>query len=138
MTTSTTETSAAPKKKAAKKAPKKAAKAPKKGKAAKAPRAKKEGLRKPQVRVLEALAKSKKSLSRTEISEKGGVDLAMLNSYIGSQDDSIRKKNDELVCKSLLTLGFVKYGTQQEEGRGMYYDITPAGRKALDSAKAAK
>lgn len=93
--------------------------------------AKKTGeLRKPQVRVLQALAKSKTALSRAEISVKGKVDRPMLNSYIGAHDEKIRAKNDKLMGPSLLTRGYVKYAPE-EEGRGAAYVITAAGRKAL-------
>lgn len=150
-TTTTVTTEATPKaapkkaaKKTAKKAPaKKAAakKAPKKKAAKKAAkttgtRAKKEGLRKPQIRVLKALYKSTRGLNRAEISEKGEVDLAMLNSYIGSHDDKVRAKNDKLVCPSLLTLGYVKHAAQEGEGRGAYYAITANGKKAYEAATA--
>jgi DNA-binding MarR family transcriptional regulator len=123
------------KKAPAKAAPKKAAKKPAKATKEKAaPRTKKEGLRKPQVRVLQALAKANKPLNRAEIAEKGGVDLAMLNSYIGSHDEATRKKNDAKVCVSLLTLGYVKHADEQAEGRGVYYAITPTGKAALSKA----
>jgi hypothetical protein len=91
----------------------------------------KDGLRKPQIRVLGALAKSKQPLTRPEISEKGDVDLACLNSYIGAHDKKIRAKNDKNY-KSLLTLGFVK--DSEREGKTVYA-ITAAGRKALAAAK---
>jgi hypothetical protein len=81
--------------------------------------------------VLGALAKSKQPLTRPEISEKGDVDLACLNSYIGAHDKKIRAKNDKNY-KSLLTLGFVK--DSEREGKTVYA-ITAAGRKALDAAK---
>lgn len=85
-------------------------------------------LRKPQVRVLQALAKSKTALSRAEIATKGDVDLAMLNSYIGANDVKIRAKNDKAACKSLLTRGYVK----ASDGDGAASNsITAAGRKAL-------
>lgn len=96
--------------------------------------AKKEGLSKPQVRVLQCLAKAKKPLTRAEISDKGNVDLAMLNSYIGSQNDAIRKKNDQKVMPSLLTLKLVRQ-VLPEEGQGASYEITTVGAKALKATK---
>lgn len=93
---------------------------------------KKEGLRKPQVRVLEVLAKAgNRAMNRAEIAEKGSVDLAMLNAYIGSNNPERRAKNDKSDFVCLLTLGFVKMAPQEEEGRGTYYTITPAGKNAL-------
>ena len=94
---------------------------------------KKDGLRKPQIRVLAALSKSKQPLSRSEIGEKAEVDVASLTEVIGSSDAEIRKKNDKLKgWKSLLTLGFVK--ATKEEG-AVSYTITTTGKKALDAAK---
>jgi hypothetical protein len=87
---------------------------------------------KPQVRVLQALAKSKSPLTRSEISKKGEVDQAMLKEYIGSSDDKIRSKNDKKVCVSLLTRGYVK--PTDKDGAAVY-SITVSGRKALESAK---
>src|SRR4051812_29433585 len=88
----------------------------------------KDGLRKPQIRVLQALAKNKEPLSRKEISTKGKVDLAMLNSYIGAHDLKIRAKNDKAVCPSLLTLGYV---TAKDKEGTVVYSITASGRKAI-------
>lgn len=125
------------KKGAKKAAPKKAAAKEKK---AAAPKAKKEGLRKPQIRILEALVNTKApngELTRVQISEAGEVDLAMLNSYIGSSDDAVRAKNDEKVCKSLITLGYVThkaYPTESGNGEGpVMHKITAAGKKALEN-----
>jgi hypothetical protein len=56
--------------------------------------------------------------------------LASLNTYIGSQDAKIGAENDKNVCKSLLTLGYVKYSAG-DEGRGASYEITASGKKAL-------
>src|SRR3954453_1577457 len=91
-----------------------------------------DGLRKPQVRVLEALAKSKEPLNRKEISTKGKVDLAMLNSYLGAHDLKIRAKNDKAVCPSLLTLGYV---TAKDSDGTVVYSITASGKKAVEAAK---
>lgn len=117
-TTSSPTITATPKKAPAKKGPEK--------------KSKSDGLRKPQIRVLQALGKSKQPLSRKEISDKGEVDLAMLNSYIGSHDTKIRAKNDKKVMPSLLTLGYVKASDGES---GVVYSITAAGKKALEGAK---
>lgn len=93
------------------------------------PKAKKDGLRKPQERILKALAK-KDGLTRKEISEKAPADLAMLNSYIGSHNPDIRAANDAKNFPCLLTLGYVK--AQQHEGEPVTYVITAAGRKAAE------
>src|SRR5690606_7714004 len=89
------------------------------------------GLRAPQARVLQALSESNTPLNRASIAEIGDVDVAMLNSYIGSHKEDIRKKNDANVCVSLLTLGYVEFAAAEEGQRGHHYTITSAGRKAL-------
>lgn len=121
---------ATPKKPSKKATPKKASK--------KVPTAKKEstrkidGLNKPQTRILEFLSKQNKAQTRKDISEGASVDLAMLNSYIGSHKEDIRLKNDAKVCVSLLTMGFVKATSPEDESvRGVAYEITSAGKKAI-------
>jgi predicted transcriptional regulator len=95
-----------------------------------APAAKKEGLRKPQVRILAALNKHG-GMPRTKISEKAPVDLACCTEYIGSDDEATRKANDKSHFPSLLTLGFVSAAA--DEGPTQYA-ITPKGRAALKTA----
>jgi membrane protein involved in colicin uptake len=117
----------AAKAKAAKKAPK-TKKAPA-AKAEKAPAAKKEGLRKPQLRILQALANTKAvGMTRGEIAEKAPCDVAGCTEWIGSSDAEKRAANDAKHFPSLITLGFVKLGTPAEGGAD-YYSITAAGRK---------
>jgi hypothetical protein len=120
--------------KAAKSVKKKVAKKKGSKKAAGKPRAKKDGLRKPQIRILQTLSKNSKALSRKDISEKADVDLAMMNSYIGSSDKAVRSKNDKAVCVSLLTLGYIKEDLGEEGGPAVY-KITAAGHKALEATK---
>src|SRR5690242_1633048 len=85
------------------------------------------GLRAPQVRILQALAKSGKPLSRKEIAEKAPVDLAACVEYIGSADPAIRKANDVKHFPSLVSLGLVK--EERHEGEPVTYAITAKGRK---------
>ena len=120
------------KKVTAKKAPVKKPAASKKAKATspKEPRAKKEGLRKPQVRILAALRKANKPLTRAQIAEKAPADLAWMNSWIGSNDDSIRAENDKKF-PSLLFLKMVKFAAAEDESKTAY-EITAIGRKALE------
>ena len=119
-------------KKAVKKAPVK--KVTKKTTPAVAPKAKAEpkakGLRKPQVRILVALSKSGKPLSRAEISEKATVDVATCTEYIGSIDEVKRLANDVKHFPSLISLGFIRFAAP-EEGKGANYEITAAGKKAV-------
>jgi hypothetical protein len=84
------------------------------------------------LRVLGALSKSDKPLSRSEISKAGPVDQSMLTEYIGSSDDKIRLKNNAKVGVSLLTRGFA---TATAKDAVTTYSITTSGRKALESAK---
>ena len=86
-------------------------------------------LRKPQVRVLEALAKAKEPLTRSVIADKAKVDQAGLTEYIGSTDKTKRAANDKRKgWKSLISLGYVK--AEDSEG-ATAYSITAAGRKAV-------
>lgn len=131
---------AAPKKKVAKAAPKKE-KAAKKAAGTGAGRPKKEGLRKPQVRILAVLAKANRGLTRAEISEKAKVDVAACVEYIGSLDEAKRLANDEKMgWKSLISLKYIKQAaSEKEDARGAYYAITALGKAASEKeSKAAK
>lgn len=88
----------------------------------------KQTLRKPQLRILAALSKSKTPMSRKDISTAAPVDQACCVEYIGSPDDAIRKANDLKHFPSLVSLGFVK----QAIGDGpAVYSITAKGKTAL-------
>jgi hypothetical protein len=93
------------------------------------------GLRKPQVRILKALNRTSKHLTRAEISEKAPADLAMLNSYIGSHDDATRAKNDKKNFPSLLTLGLIAKALPEdpEKNGHVSYKITAKGAKLASS-----
>jgi DNA-binding MarR family transcriptional regulator len=87
-----------------------------------------DGLRKPQIRILQALGKAKEPLTRAEISKRAKVDSAWLTEYVGSVVDAkIRAKNDKKF-KSLVTLGHV---TAKDSDDGTVYSITSSGRKAV-------
>lgn len=88
------------------------------------------GLRKPQLRVLATLAKSKEEgLTRARIAKRANVDLASLTEYIGSSNKERRLKNDaKMSFRSLISLGFVK---PTEVDGVTSYGITDKGRKAL-------
>lgn len=83
-------------------------------------------LRKPQIRILQTLAKTKEPLSRADIAKKAKVDAAWLTEYVGSSDRKVRLKNDKRF-KSLITRGFVK---AEDSDGATTYTITAAGRKA--------
>jgi len=93
---------------------------------------KSDGLRKPQVRILQTLAKSSKALNRSEISAQAKVDLANTTELIGANKDEVRASNDAKYYPSLLTLKLVKFAASEVEGsKGTYFAITPAGKKAI-------
>jgi hypothetical protein len=93
---------------------------------------KKEGLRKPQVKILACLNKAGRSLPRSLIASKAPVDLAGCCEWIGSPKDEVRKANDVKHFPSLITLGFVKPEVDEEHGN--VYSITKSGQKALLAA----
>jgi hypothetical protein len=96
------------------------------------PREKKEGLRGPQVRILQALKKSTDGMTRNEISSKANVDLASLSGYIGSYDPA-RRANDDQKLMSLLSLKYVKVEKRDIDGKDTHItSITASGRKALE------
>ncbi len=141
---------AAPKAAPAKKpAPKpKAAPAPKKPVSKPAPKAKADakpptnghakaggGLRGPQVRVLVALSKSNKPLTRVQIADKAKVDQAALVEYVGSADKARREANDKKHFPSLLSLGLVRADDAEVDGREVVvYQVTAKGRTAASKA----
>lgn len=86
------------------------------------------GIRKPQLAILKALAKAGRSLTRGQIADKAKVDVAWLTSWIGSHDEGVRKANDKKHFPSLLTLGLVKYAPGDEDG-AVAYQVTAKGEK---------
>lgn len=84
-------------------------------------------IRKPQLRILQALAKAEGVLDRSQISEAATVDIAPLVEYLGSSDESRRIANDTKYFPSLITLGYVKLHLM--EGQPATYSITAAGKK---------
>lgn len=96
---------------------------------------KKDGLRKPQVRILSALSASKKALSRQQIAVKAPVDAAACVEYIGSHDPVKREANDKKHFPSLISLGLVKAEQHDVEGRDtVVYSITAKGKTAVKNA----
>lgn len=145
--TAPVETKAAPKRVAKKKASKKVAKktpaAKKTAKAAakkkptkkassKAPVKKVEGLRKPQVRILEFLSKCKGGQDRKTIAAKAPVDYATLTEYVGSANPEKRAENDTKHFPSLITLKYVKVEKEDVDGKDvLLFSITALGRKKV-------
>ncbi len=117
-------------KKTAKKAPPKTTAKKKTTKKTTTKREKKDGLRKPQIRILKALAKTKKPLTRAQIATKAPVDVATCVEYIGSPNLDIRKANDQRKFPSLVSLGFVKQELHDIDGKDkVVHSLTAAGRK---------
>lgn len=109
----------------------KQAKQPEKASQKSAAPAKKDGVSKPQVRILKALAALKpgRSLDRVKLAERSNVHINWIIEYVGSAEpvsDFVRG------YKKLIPAGFVKANDDPEVGRS--YEITPAGRKALAAA----
>lgn len=102
------------------------------------PRARKEGLRLPQVRILKALPAGRR-LSRAQIIEKITQDgkATAIGDALGCKDPELRKARDASVgYKSLLSLGYAKQVDLDHDGRAeTVYESTAAGRKALEKAK---
>lgn len=100
-------------------------------------RTKKEGLRGPQVRILKALAKAaqgnQKDLTRAQIAKLAPVDQAACVEYLGSHKEEVRIANDAKHFPSLVSLGLVRFGKEQE-GNGVSYEITATGKKVADKA----
>jgi hypothetical protein len=96
------------------------------------------GLRKPQLKILAALAgaKVKKPIARKDVAALAGVDNAGCTEWIGSSDPVKRAANDAKHFPSLVTLGFVSEHKTDVEGKdATAYAITDAGRKALKAAE---
>ena len=90
------------------------------------------GLRKPQYRILKALAKGK-PLTRAQLAEKAPVDVAACVEYVGSHDEATRKANDKKHFPSLISLGLVRFGNDEDAGAAVY-EITAKGKTAAEKA----
>ena len=97
--------------------------------------AKVEGLRKPQVRILQALNKNSKGLDRKGVATKASVDYAACTEYLGSTNPEVRAANDVNHFPSLIGLKYIKAEQHDVKGKDtIIYTITAAGKKALVSA----
>jgi len=96
------------------------------------PKAKKDGLRKAQIRILKALV-GQSPLSRSELAEAAEVDSAGCVEWIGAHDDEKRLANDVKHFPSLITLGFVKAQLRDVDGKNVIqYHITATGKKTAE------
>lgn len=104
----------------------------------KAKRAPKEGLRVPQIRILRALEKANKPLTRNAIVEKvtqGDSPTATGYSLGPTNPDLFAKYQKECGYPCLLLLKYVKMHNLDIDGvKETVFEITAAGRKALEKA----
>lgn len=91
-------------------------------------------LRKPQIRILQAMSRTDKCLVRAAIADRAECDYASLTDYIGAHDEAKRRANDVRYFPSLLTLGYITYGPKEVDDDSPRYRLTAAGRKALQQA----
>lgn len=119
------------------KASPKAKEAKGKEKAEAKPRAKKEGLRPAQVKILQLLSKAPKGLTKKAMVEQGGMEPTSLGCYLGLRDDEQRKALEEKTGRvALIDLKLIKEEVDDE--LGYVYFITPAGKekmKEMDKAQ---
>lgn len=110
------------------------------------PRARKEGLRLPQVRILRVLAAAKAPYTRPDLVEaiSQGDKPTAIGDALGVLGDSRAAREAAAGYPSLLTLEFVamkeaklRLGGNDDGRVSKVYSITPAGRKALAAAEKA-
>lgn len=92
-------------------------------------------LRKPQIRVLKALARARAPLSRAMLCERAEVDSAWIGDHVGKTDAVARTAREQLTgYPGLLTLGYCEVRETDLYGDGSVvetsYVITAAGREA--------
>ncbi len=102
-------------------------------------RAKKEGLRKPQIKILKALLASKGPLSRRRIAEAISADPTRITDVwdpIGTTTEEDQPAQDErLGYRSLMSLKFLRRKELELDGhKEVVFELTPAGRKAAEKA----
>jgi len=94
-------------------------------------RAKKEGLRDGQVRILHVLSKAKGAMPRAMLAEKAKITVGWACNFIGPTDLAKRKVTEERTgFPSLMSLGAVK-AVRDEELNENQYVITATGKKLL-------
>jgi hypothetical protein len=99
----------------------------------KAPKAK--GLPRPQLRVLDALAKAGGPLTLAELVKATGVNGGIIADAVGRFDDESRAARDEKLGRpSLLARGCLKAAKAAEGETAARLEMTAAGKKALAEA----
>lgn len=112
-------------------------KAPAKKKSGGSGRPKKEGLRKPQVRILKAMLKRGKPMTRNEISDKAEVDRPFCTTWLGCLDPEKRKANEEKRgIPSLVGLGLTRVEEHDVNGKStILFSLTAKGKTAAKKAE---
>ena len=98
-------------------------------------------LRAAQLRMLKALVKKDHPLTRKELVQAGtGRENGTLDgSYIGNADAKERKLSEAKAGKpSLLTRGYIEQFPDPDNTSRFMFEITKAGRKAVEAAKKGK
>lgn len=97
------------------------------------------GLRLDQVRVLRALSKSKRALTKPETAEAAGIDPTKTGVYIGPRKGESPRTSERWAFPGLVELGYVRLTLTRPETDGAKgrtaVEITAAGRKALAAAE---
>lgn len=94
------------------------------------------GIRKPQATILTLLSKARAPMNRAMIAEQTGIDNSWVGDWIGYLDADKRAEQEAKWGRtSLLTKGFVKFKklTVPDAQPETVYEITPAGRKELET-----
>lgn len=92
----------------------------------------KKGLSGSQIRILKVLVKASGPMTRADISKKTEIDTAAVGNQIGYVDAEINAR--PVHAHNLLNRKFVRFGNNEDKP-GVVYEITAAGRKAIESVK---
>lgn len=95
-------------------------------------------LRKPQIKILHALCKSRRMLSRKQIAAKSGVDPTKIGDYAGPRPfNQSEKAQSRWNFPALVSLGLVYVEQHDVSGKDlMLYSITDKGRRLMERSYA--
>ena len=101
-------------------------------------KSKNSGPNRPQIRILQAMAKARKPLTKAALAKASGVHVNWIAEYVGSKDGEPRvRQSGELKDLKLVPAGLAKLVSVDVDGQSeTMYDITAPGRKALEKAAA--
>ncbi len=95
-------------------------------------------LREPQRKILEALARADRPLTKSQLAEIAQADVSKMQRYVGSLDPILTlKKENQTGFPALVTLGYVQL-TKQSRPKGVavaLVEITAKGKQALRTGK---